>query len=71
MMGLEICFNGEIWIIIPVTPSYPELCVTCVANNESGWVELVLKGCEKCLSLKIYFYPVTDYVAVVSDIEEE
>ena len=33
MMGHKICFYGEIWLIIPVTPSYLEHCYYTVWHS--------------------------------------
>ena len=30
MMGQKVCFHEEIWLIIPLTPSYLEHCILAV-----------------------------------------
>ena len=45
MMGHKIYFDGKMWLIIPVTPSYLELCLNlhdllvrmvCANSKEKG-----------------------------------
>ena len=53
MIGHNICFYGEIWLIILVTPSYPEHCDPYVAYNLIMACNVVLLTMTSLLTLKV------------------